>query len=197
MNYLIPLTARRDLHGLELEAGSWGGAEAVCMMSGLVAGAKSTTDCVTAGWPEWLSDLNISLFDADVGAADEHAARLKFALDVASLVSAPRDYDRARDLFLIRRLDEGDYSAIKTLRALPGDWPEQIFAVEAVVALLRRRIAGEDVAKEMSAATRAAAYAAEACAAARAARATAYAAEACAAARAAARADLIIALNAA
>lgn len=120
MQYLIPATARRDLHGLNLKAGSWGGNDVVCMMSGLVAGAQSTGDCVTAGWPGWLAELNVSLFDASVG-GDENAARLEFAYDVAKAVSIPRDYDRSRDLFLIRRLDDGDYSALKSLSRLKGD----------------------------------------------------------------------------
>ena len=60
------------------------------------------------------------------------------------------------DAFLIRRLDEGDHSALKTLHSLDGDWSTQIKAVEAVVALLHRRIAGENVDQEMIAAANAA-----------------------------------------
>ena len=75
-----------------LKAGSWGdGTHTVCMMSALVSGAKTPSDCVTAGWPEWLASLNVSLFDAKVGAADEGAARAGFALTVAELVQTPRD----------------------------------------------------------------------------------------------------------
>ena len=182
----------------KLKAGSWGdGTHAVCMMSALVSGADSTKACVTAGWPEWLAALNVYLFDANVGADDEQKARAEFALRIAELVQTPRDYDKARDLFLIRRLDDGEYSAIKSLRWKPIDadwWRDCESAIIRVAGLLRRRVAGEDVAKEMDAA-RAAAYDA-AYAAARAARAAyaaadaaAYAAYAAAdAARAAARA---------
>ena len=90
-----------------------------------------------------------------------------------------------KDAFLIRRLDDGDYSALKSLRLNPVDadwWRDCEAAIVRVADLLRRRIDGEDVAKEMSAAAyaaRAAAYAtayAAAYAAARAAADAAYAA---------------------
>ena len=190
-----------------LKRGDWGnGTDAVCMMSAMVRGARSDEDCVTAGWPEWLSTVNHVLFDANVGANDEDAAAYQFALGVAKALETPRDTDKARDMFLIARLDTGDISALKTLRSLDGDFAQQISAVETVVSLLRRRINGEDVADEMAparaaayaayAAARAAADAADAAARAAAdaaARAAARAA-AYAAARAAARADLIAAL---
>jgi hypothetical protein len=143
-----------------LRAGSWGGSEAVCMMSALVSGAQSVHDCATAGWPEWLAALNVELFDADVGAPDEDEARYRFALDVARVVQVPRDYDRAADLFFIARLDTGEFSALKTLRGLDGGYGVQVEAVERVVALLRRRTNGEDVAAEMAAARTAASDAA-------------------------------------
>jgi hypothetical protein len=178
-----------------LKAGSWGdGTHTVCMMSALVSGADSTSDCVTAGWPEWLATLNVSLFDTKVGAADEDTARAEFALRVAELAQTPRDYDKARDLFLIRRLDDGEYSALKSLRLNPVDadwWRNCEAAIVRVADLLRRRLAGEDVADKMAAAraARAAAYA------------TAYAAAEVAADHAAdaaadaARADLIAAIS--
>jgi hypothetical protein len=144
----------------KLKSGSWGGTDSVCMMSAMVSGAKSTKDCVTAGWPKWLAELNVDLFDANVGVGDEDAARYQFALDVAHAVQEPRDYDKARDLFLIARLDTGEYSAIKSLAKLDGDWTRQREAVERVVALLHRRIAGENVAAEMKNAADAAARAA-------------------------------------
>ena len=207
-----------------LRARSWGGTEAVCMMSALVSGAQSTDDCVTAGWPEWLAETNVYLFDADVGAEDEDAARYQFALDVATAVQSPRDYDKARDMFLIARLDTGDHSALKSLASVEGDWTAQRDAIQSVVSLLRRRIAGEDVAAEMKQAADAASYASHAAAdtdaadpdaaeaAAYAAAAAAYAADANAAgaaadasyadsyaeaadANAAARRDLIVALG--
>ena len=190
----------------KLRAGSWGGSETVCMMSALVAGADSAKDCVTAGWPLWLAELNVALFDVEVGAESENTARYQFALDVAKAVQEPRDYDKAHDLFLISRLDTGDYSALKSLALLDGDWTQQRNAVEAVVALLRRRIAGEDVSAHADAAVNAAVNAAAYADADRwAADASAYAARAyaadasayataSAAASAAARADLINAI---
>lgn len=139
-----------------LKSGSWGnGTDAVCMMSAMVSGATSAEDCTTAGWPEWLAKLNVNLFDATVDAADEDAARAEFALSVAEAVQAPVDYDKARDLFLIRRLDTGDYSALKSLRLNPvnaGWWRVCETAIKDVVALLHRRISGEEVQAEMTAA---------------------------------------------
>lgn len=64
--------------------------------------------------------------------------------------------------FLIRRLDEGEYSALKTLRALDGDYARQIEAVEEVVSLLRRKLADEDVTQELHIAAAAADVAARA-----------------------------------
>jgi hypothetical protein len=115
---------------------------------------------------------------------------------VAELVQTPRDYDRGRDLFLIRRLDDGEHSALKLLRLNPVDadwWRDCEAAIVRVADLLRRRLAGEDVVDEMKAAA-SAAYAAYAASAAADAAADATAR---AAAYAAARADLIAALSAA
>ena len=200
----------------KLKHGSWGdGNSTVCMMSAIVKGADSESACATAGWPQWLAGLNVYLFDANVGAVDESAARNCFALRIAELVQTQRDYDRARDLFLIRRLDAGDHSALKSLRLNPvgADWWRNCeSAVLRVADLLRRRLAGEDVVDEMNAAAadaadaaRAAdaadtaayaAYAAYAAADARAADAAAYAAaDAAAVADATARADLIQAIE--
>jgi len=189
----------------KLKSGSWGdGTHAVCMMSAMVSGAHNTQDCVTAGWPEWLASLNVYLFDAKVGADDEEKTRAEFALRIAELVQTPRDYDKARDLFLIRRLDDGEHSALKSLRVNPVDadwWRDCEAAIVRVTELLRRRVDGDDVAKEMDAAYAAAARAAVrtyAAASAADAADAAYAADADAdAARAAARADLIAALEAA
>lgn len=147
----------------KLKSGSWGdGNSAVCMMSALVSGAQSADNCATAGWPMWLAELNVSLFDADVGAEDESAERARFALRIAELAQTPRDYDKARDMFLISRLETGDHSALKSLRLNPVDadwWRDCESVILNVAALLRRRLAGEEVTNEMAAA-RAAAYAA-------------------------------------
>jgi hypothetical protein len=198
---------RAAINAGKLKAGSWGdGTHAVCMMSALVSGADSTNACVTAGWPEWLAELNVSLFDSTIGAQDEDEARTQFALRVAELVQTPRNYDKARDLFLIARLDTGENSALTSLRKNPVDadgWKACEKAVIDVVALLHKRVAGENVESEMGAAadaTYAAARAADATyaayAAARAAYAT-YAAAAARAARAAARAAAYAAARAA
>jgi len=188
-----------------LKDGTWGnGTDAVCMMSAVVTGAENEGDCVATGWPAWLVRLNVSLFDAEVGANDEDKARQHFALGVAGAVAKPVNFDKAHDLFSIRRLETGEHSALKALDALKGDWSEQRAAILQVVDLLKRRIAGENVAEEMKAAARAARAAADAAraaaraayAAARAAADAAYAAaDAAYAAYAAARADLIAALT--
>jgi hypothetical protein len=78
--------------------------------------------------------------------------------------------------FLIKRLDTGEHSALKTLRQLDGDFSEQISAVENVAGLLWRKLADENVDSELREAASAAA---------RAATRAAYAAYAAAAARAA------------
>lgn len=133
-----PDAAKRIAHA-NLRSGSWGGTDAVCMMSALVSGANSTDDCVTAGWPRWLADLNVSLFDADTGADDKDAARRQFAMDVALAVQTPRDTDKARDLFLIALLERSKFH-------------DTAGVTQPVIDLLHRRIAGEDMRVEMKAA---------------------------------------------
>ena len=204
MKTLIDPTAADKIEAAHphLRAGEWGGTHTVCMMSALVRGAGGIQDCVTAGWPEWLAELNVSMFDANVGAECEETARYQFALDVAYAVQVPRDYDKARDLFLIATLDRAKKHDTAGL-------------CQHVIGLLHRRIAGQDVADAMTAtfsaaraaaqdaaffAARAAAHdAADSNAAARAAADSNAAARAAAraAAHAASRQNLIAALNAA
>jgi hypothetical protein len=189
MKTLIDPTAADKIEAAHprLKAGCWGGTHTVCMMSALVRGAGGIQDCVTAGWPEWLAELNVSMFDANVGAECEETARYQFALDVAYAVQVPRDYDKARDLFLIATLNRAKKHDTAGL-------------CQRVIRLLHRRIAGQDVADAMRAAQDAAQDAANAAAyaatyAANAAYAAARAARA--AANAALRQNLIAALNAA
>ena len=111
------------------------------------------TYIVTNGWPEWLVELNTALFNAEVGAEDEDKARAQFALDMRVAVSKPFDTDNARDLFLIRRLETGEHSALKSMRMKPIDagwWRNCEGAAMRVVGLLKRRINGENVAEEMA-----------------------------------------------
>lgn len=126
-----------------LKPGSWGGTQAVCMMSALVKGARSTRDCVTAGWPEWLVDINVYLFDM----GDNDLTRNQFALDVAIAIQTPRDMDKALNLFLILTLE----------RSKAHDTAN---VTQPIIDLLHRRIAGEDVRREMLAAANEAANAA-------------------------------------
>ena len=47
-----------------LRQGSWGdGYEQACLMSALVSEAKSESDCAAQGWPLWLAELSVWLFD--------------------------------------------------------------------------------------------------------------------------------------
>ena len=115
-----------------LKRGGWGdGVEAVCLMSALVPGATSVDECVTAGWPEWLPELVVDLYDADVGAEDEQAAADLWAFRIAEAIRKPVDYDRARDRFLVATLEtvlEHDRAGV----------------VQPVIDLLHRRLAGQD-----------------------------------------------------
>jgi hypothetical protein len=157
-----------------------------------LAAIRSHLPC-ESGWRRLLAHL-------DKTAADDEPLPILTVLESNGLDDALRVFDAVAprhlgDDFLIRRLDTGEYSALKTLRSLPGDWSFQIEAVERVVGLLHRRRAGEDVAEEMGAAAHAA-YAVSHAATDAAARAAARVA-ARAAAHAAAEADLIATLNAA
>jgi len=185
MKTLIDPTAADKIEAAHprLRAGEWGGTHTACMMSALVRGAGGIQDCVTAGWPEWLAELNVFMFDANVGAECEETARYQFALDVAYAVQVPRDYDKARDLFLIATLDRAKKHDTAGL-------------CQHVIGLLHRRIAGQDVADAMTATFSAAARDAAFSAAGRAA-ADSNAAAAFSAAHAASRQNLIAALNAA
>jgi hypothetical protein len=153
MKTLIDPTAADKIEAAHpyLRAGEWGGTHTVCMMSALVRGAGGIQDCVTAGWPEWLAELNVSMFDENVGAECEETARYQFALDVAYAVQVPRDYNKARDLFLIATLDRAKKHDTAGL-------------CQHVIGLLHRRIAGQNVADEMTTAF-CVAHAAAACAA--------------------------------
>lgn len=120
----------------------------VCMMAALQPGAKSVDDCVAAGWPEWLVLLNIYLFYLNVGSDDEHSSRYEFARQVAAAIQTPLDYEKARDLFLIRRLYTGKHSIIKTLRldGINSDfWRSTESENLAIVDLLHMKVAGHDI----------------------------------------------------
>jgi hypothetical protein len=128
-----------------LKQGNWGdGTHAVCMMSALVPSARNTEACVTAGWPAWLVDLNISIFDR----AETPKAAWEFARSVAETCAHSVDFDAARDKFLIAVLAEGEHSASARLRKVQCDetwWKNSNKAVDTVAALLTRRLGGEDV----------------------------------------------------
>ena len=86
--------------------GTWGdGVETVCMMSALVPGASEIDDCVTAGWPHWLTHSVLSLFDSNAGAESELAAAIDWALRIAHAISVPTDYRQAGRLYALRLLE--------------------------------------------------------------------------------------------
>ena len=126
------------IHDDTLSDGYWD----ACMMHYAANGATSVEGCVEAGWPKWLVDLNILLFDAKVGVEDEGKARAQFALDLTRLVQVPRDFDRAHDLFVV--------STLRRLPALPS--------VVTVIALYERRLSGGVVTDKEWDAARDAAY---------------------------------------
>ena len=54
----------RHIEAGTLLRGAWGdGHERACLMSALVRGAKSVYDCAAKGWPLWLAELSVWLFD--------------------------------------------------------------------------------------------------------------------------------------
>ena len=114
-----------------LEQGSWGdGLSTVCAMSAMVPGATTTTECVTAGWPEWLVRMVTKLYDWRVEVYDEQAAADQWALRVAIAVSsAGLDVARARDLFCYHVLSHVCWISVE--------------AVQPVMDVLTTRLAGQ------------------------------------------------------
>lgn len=64
---------------------AWGdGQEQACLMSALVTGADSETDCVAQGWPLWLAEIAMWLFDGyPEDQAIERGRRLALAIKAA------------------------------------------------------------------------------------------------------------------
>jgi len=58
--------------------GSWSAGESACLMGWLVDGSQSAHDCTLHGWPLWLVELNVYLFDSC-----PKVHRDQFALDLA------------------------------------------------------------------------------------------------------------------
>ena len=119
-----------------LVRGDWGdGVETVCLMSALVPGANDHTDCVTAGWPEWLARLCVNLYDIDTMPSEfntEQEMANRWAYQVAEAVAKNIDYEEAHYRFLtlvlesVLHIDTGNVvSDVLELhiRALKGDTP--------------------------------------------------------------------------
>jgi hypothetical protein len=96
-----------------------------------------------------------------VSPADDVAFPLTLLLETNDIWDALWVFEKVapqkvKDDFMIRRLETGDYSAIKSLRRNPVDadwWRNCEKAILDVADLLRRRMAGEDVGFEMAAAS--------------------------------------------
>ena len=94
-----------------LTRGDWGdGVSAVCFMSALVPRAREESDCVTAGWPEWLVNLCVDLFDVDTleygGEEANDQAAIEWAESMAWALSREADYDAVRRTFIDELLEE-------------------------------------------------------------------------------------------
>lgn len=84
-----------------IRQGLWGdGQNRACLMSAVVTGATSANDCAAAGWPMWLAELSVWLFDQfPPEAAIERGRRLVVAIRDAD--DRGIDWDRVyRDLRL-------------------------------------------------------------------------------------------------
>ena len=106
---------------------SWGdGVSDVCMMNALLPGTRSVADCVTAGWPSWMAELCVALFDAEVGAENEIGAAYLWARHITMAVAHPVDYDVALAHFvagLLMRANGGQ--GIPELKRLHDMWRQR------------------------------------------------------------------------
>jgi hypothetical protein len=77
-----------------IKQGAWGdGHERACLMSALVSGAKREEDCVAQGWPLWLAEIAVWLFDtAPKDEAVDKGRRL--AVAIAAADKRGIDWDR-------------------------------------------------------------------------------------------------------
>ena len=161
-----------------IQKGEWGdGHERACLMSAVVTGAQSVEECAMRGWPLWLAELCVWLFD---GYDDDYIIRGRTLITAISDADARgADWDRV-------------YKTVRLQAILPiamesvggGDEPWRVACREAVQWSLDHGGAANPQAAGAARAARAAeaAWAAEAAGAARAARA-AWAARAAEAAR--------------
>ena len=115
------------------------------------------------GWPEWLVMLGVSLFMNDAGATRDRVASLAaavgrpvdvssedadaflFARSFARAISAPFGPTRALHTFLRLRLGPGRHSVLASLTALDGEWEGQVTVVRDALAMVERRLAGEEL----------------------------------------------------
>lgn len=78
-----------------VQQGSWGdGHERACLMSAVVSDAKSEDDCAAQGWPLWLAEMVVWLFDNYP--ADQAITRGRALMSVIKAADeAGRDWDDA------------------------------------------------------------------------------------------------------
>ena len=94
------------LEAASLTQGTWGdGVDMVCMMSAFVPGAKSVEDCATAGWPQWMTEICIELFDAFVDVNDETQEAINWAFKIAEVIAQDIDYKNAHRRFVVGLLE--------------------------------------------------------------------------------------------
>ena len=96
--------------------GKWGdGRERACLLSAVVADAKSEEDCAARGWPLWLAEITVWLFDGYPEASAVARGRALIQA-IAAADSRGVDWDRVfRDLRLktvlpvaLRSIGDGD-----------------------------------------------------------------------------------------
>jgi len=114
------------------------GVEHVCALGAFVPGSSSIGDCIAAGWPEWLPQLVIALYDADVGAPSEQGAADAWFEHLARAVEHPIDY-AAAELRYIQAL----------IADIPMGLPDELEKVRATINdLCAARLAGTTASDE-------------------------------------------------
>ena len=66
-----------------LQQRDWGDGETACLMSSLIPGAEKIEDCAAKGWPVWLAEVFVHLFDADPSDDFAWGRKLRDAIEAA------------------------------------------------------------------------------------------------------------------
>lgn len=117
---------------------SWGdGKETVCIMSAMVPGAKNINNCVTAGWPYWLTKMCITLFDETGDEDDAETDRQEFAYNLSLACSKTFDADEALYIVLLYLLEDYKHSAINFLERQKYDCEYELQLIKRVVSSIK------------------------------------------------------------